>query len=451
MNTRSRRPEPTSRYKVKNGVELKRKLNHIERERERSRTITLSVLVGLALIAMIGMIVLLTGGRTERPQLEFINRGVIERSEAATALIVREETLLVTPADGTLNKTIEEGGRVRKNGRICAVTSSLMEDKLQELYGVEDEIALRQNQLMRLGDYKDVSAVYNQSEAELSAILNALRGDAASNQLEDFLPYQVATDLILTDRKTALLNTDLRSEELRTLIDKRAELLSELEEASESIYAPAAGIISYMTDGLEDELDFENAQNMTVDELSDYLRSPDKLYPLGREIEEGQPAARLITNIRQYLIVWAPNLKSTYFDQNQKSALDFRLDNEGYVIEDCVIDRIVPDGEGTMIVLRTDRQMNELQDRRVVTGSLRTSFVKGLKVPKDAVIKNAQDSSLGWIMVGRQGYTVRVPIRILDSDRTHSIIEVTDPKDPIIEGTIVVVNPEHVKEGEPID
>lgn len=451
MNTRSRRPDPHSRYKVKNGVELKRRLNHIERERERSRTITLSVLVGLALIAMIGMIVLLTGGRTERPQPEFINRGVIERSEAATALIVREETLLVTSADGTLNKTIEEGGRVRKNGQVCAVTSARMEDKLQELYGVEDEIALRQNQLMRLGDYKDVSAVYNQSEAELNVMLKALRADAASNQLEDLLPYQVATDLILTDRKTALLNTDLQSGELRTLIDKRAELLSELTEASESIYAPTAGIISYMTDGLEDELDFENAQNMTVDELSDYLLTPDKMYPLGREVEEGQPVARLITNIRQYLIVWAPNLKSTYFDQNIKTALDFRLDNEDFMIEDCVIERIVPNGEGTMIVLRTDRQMNELQDRRVVTGSLRTSYVKGLKVPKDAVIKNTQDSSLGWIMVGRQGYTVRVPIRILDSDRTHSIIEEADPKDPIIEGTIVVVNPENVKEGEPID
>ena len=68
---------------------------------------------------MIAMVVLLTREGAERPQLEFINQGVVERSEAATALIVREEMLLPAPADGTLNRTIQEDTASIRMAYLC--------------------------------------------------------------------------------------------------------------------------------------------------------------------------------------------------------------------------------------------------------------------------------------------------------------------------------------------
>jgi hypothetical protein len=440
----------TRRYRAKNKAELEHKLSVLERRRERSRTITVSVLVGLALVAMIAMVVLLTREGAERPQLEFINQGVVERSEAATALIVREEMLLPAPADGTLNRTIQEGHRVDKDGLICAVTPPELAERLQELYEVEDAIAVRQNRLVRRGDYKEINAIYRQSERELDSVLRALRSETARNHLQDLTQQQAVVDLLLSERKSALLDFDLQDAEIQALIRKRAELLEDIRSASRSIQAPRSGLVSYISDGLEEELTFEAARNLTPAELDDYLQRADLMRPLSQDGEAGQPAVRLVTDIRQYLVVKAPHLKAAYFDQNPRTSLEFRLDHENLVIGPCIIDRIIPDGEGTMLVLRTDKEMNELLDQRTITGSLRTSLVRGLKVPKDAVMRNAEDASLGWIMVVRRGYSARVPIRILDSDRTHSIIETTDENNIIMEGSIIIVNPQRVKEGEPV-
>lgn len=438
----------TRNYRARSGRELKNTLQTLERKREQSRTLTLSLFVGLALVAMIGMIILLTKGTAERPNLEFVNIGSIEHNEPATALIVREEQLLYAPISGRVTKSAEEGGKVRKQGMVATVIEEESAPKLEELYAIEDEIAVRQNQLVRQGNYKDINLLYSQSEADLSGILRNIRRDVADNNLSEILDRQAEADRVLAERKASLLNTDLSSPELDQLMAQRSAIQEILSASSQPIYTPEAGTISYATDGLEETLDFAAAEQITPEQLREYLEQPDTMPLSEQTIEAGEPVARLVTDIRQYLIVRLPNLKTTYFDQNRRTKVQFRLAGENVVIQDCIIDRIVADGDGTMLVLRTDREVGALLDRRIVEGSLRTSYVSGLKVPKDAIIRNTDDASLGSVMAVQRGYTARVPIRILETDRTHSIIESVTGDNTLIEGSIIVVNPDSVEEGE---
>ena len=128
---------------------------------------------------------------------------------------------------------------------------------------------------------------------------------------------------------------------------------------------------------------------------------------------------------------------------------DVNLPKDGIKIENCVVLRSEQQDKNTFLVLKTDRKVEWLADRRSIDAVLTYRKSAGMKVPYSALFELDEDTAEGSIMLVAGGYTRNSRVKIVDRNAEFAIIEAVEDQQYKPEvSAVLVLNPTAIEAGE---
>lgn len=427
-----------------------RRLERIERRKARSRIMTISIAVILIMLLTISLIILVMQRTRPKPQFLFIQKETLTHTIQGQALLIRQEVVFKAPSDGLLKPLATEGSRVGRNQKVALVIPNGQESKLQDLQKCEQDIIELQSELMNQGKGAGARAVYDESTAALSGIVNLIRGDMSRGVLSNLPAYGSSMNVILEQRSSKLLTIDFNDARLDKLRQTRTQLEKSLGLSAGTLVCEKPGIVSFKLDGLENDLQEKTIAKLTCDQYKTFLDKARDGAQLSEHVTKGQTVLRITASLYQYLAVFLPNVSEADFKPEANQVI--AVPGDGTSIRNCTVERVESVNGGLFIIFRTDHKVEWFADRRTLAIELGLSATTGLKVPMASLIRFNEELASAQIMIVRGGKAELCDIRVRDHDREYAIVEPISPSvSNLVESSILVANPESIEAGEFID
>ena len=423
------------------------RLRRIERRKARNRAIWLSVFVIGIMFLTVVMIITIMQRTRPKPRFQFIQQGEITHTVRSKGLILRDEQVFTASSSGTLKALATEGSRAAKGQKVALIIPPNRESQLLELQKVEKDIVDLQNDLMNSGKGAGAKAIFDESKAQLSTLVNLVRSDAGREDLSSLHAYQTSMEVVMDQRNTRLLAIDFKDARLEQLKSAKSSLEKTLGLAAGTLICQKPGILSFRLDGLESRLTTDLGKSLTYSDFQTYRDTSAAQLNGKRAVESGQPVLRITSSLSQLLCF---ELKDTRADRFEVGKVyELAVPQDGITIPNCVVLRSEQQNDQLFVVFQTDRKVEWLSDRRTLEAELTVSKTTGLKVPVNAIQNLDPESHVGQLMIVQGGYTRICQVLVKDQDRTFAIIEALAGQTYKPEvSTVMVLNPTAIEEGE---
>ncbi len=432
-------------------IEMRRdeKLRAVEKRRARSRSLTMTLFVLLIMTLTVFIMLQIVRQTAPKPEFIFIQNGTVEHTVGSTGLLIRDETLLKAPAEGTVQPLVEEGDRVSFGQNVAMILAKGQETLLSALKNVEQQISDLQRQLINEGKGPGARVIYEEADEDIAELVNLIRKDSAQDSLLNMTSYETSISVIQGRRDTRLLSIEFSDSRLDALKQQKKELEKSLGIQAGTIVSMTPGIVSYNIDGLEELLTVANIPLLTVSDYSKYIGQTGGYVTTGAAVKAGDPIVRVTKGIYQHIAFLLPDTKESAFPQNSVHTVKDPLD--AVSIANCTVIRTMIIGEDLFVIFKTDRQLDRFSDRRTIQADITVSSTEGLKIPFSSILGFDAESRIGEIMIVSDGYTRKAKVRVVDHDRSSAIVEGIEgePYAPVLNGYLVV-NPGSIAEGENI-
>lgn len=423
------------------------RLMAIERRKARSRAVGLSIFVLLIMLVTMLLIISVMQQAKPRPRFMFLTEGQIDQVVRAEGLILRDETVFTAPADGLFKPLATENSRSAKDQRLALIIPQEREAQLAELQKTERDLVELQIELMNSGKGAGARAIYDESAASLETVINLIRSDAGKGDLSNLSGYTATINVMMEQRTAKLMTVDFRDARIDELNNRRNQLESSLGLEAGLLTAERAGIVSYKTDGLEENLNNELAETLTAAEFETYLEQAGQMTEAGEQVSAGQPVMRITSSLQQHLVFLLPDTEPRMLSEENDYTI--QIPAEGMVIEQAALRRTEAAGDHTLAVFETDRMIERLSDRRKLQAEIVITSTQGLRIPLSALIEIDDYRREATLVVVSGGYTRAVRVAIIDRDREYAIIEGLPDQDITPDlATVVVLNPDAIEVGE---
>ncbi|MCR5275568.1 MAG: hypothetical protein K6E26_09445 [Clostridiales bacterium] len=403
------------------------------------------ILIGMMIIAVLYLMDYVAA----KPQYAFATQGSIEHTIGATALVVRNETIMTSSYSGELMTQSTEGSRVAKNQPLARVIPEGMESTLADLQNVERQIVDQERQLISKGKGVAAKTVFSDANEEIRPIITMIRQDAILNNLSNMTSYSSSIRVLMDKRDTKLKDIDFEDEQLTTLRASETALRAQLENRAALIEASEPGIVSYKLDGHETDITKELLLDMVDTKCDELISGSSSIITSDLQIKQNEPVLRIVQNDVQY---FACHLKEAPMEEFQlQSNHVIRIPSEGISIPDCKVIRCSVTRDGLLVVFETNNSVERLLDRRTVNIEIVQTKTTGIRVPVSSLANADYDRGIATIYVNESGYARGCTVQIKDYDREYAIIAPLEKADVPSISTIVITNPSTVKEGDKVE
>ena len=326
--------------------------------------------IAVAAIAGYGIKYALTPVTTQ--EIEYMTH---ENSVSGEGYVIREEWIMKARNEGTFYHAINDGDRVKKDGKIGELFyGDVSEERLQELAVADSRIKNAEessiSQSMTAFDSANVEGnIFNRESDIISA--------AADNDVLSISKYK-------KDINSLRKNNTLASEDtLAVLQSRREEILREIGVSKEEIIAQISGALSMYTDGYEDSLVLSDMENYSV-AYYDSLPKQIKTGKISNKVDVGGTVCKIVNNHRFYIMTAVPT--EALKDRKVGAEVKIRFKNMANVVKNGVVHSISEDqgGRTLLIVQCTDYLENALSYRLADVDIIFESYT-GYKIPVSAI------------------------------------------------------------------
>lgn len=340
-----------------------------------------------------------------------VTKGVINESFFVDAIIIKNETSILSPTSGKLQLLVKSGERVRVGTPLFIIT---IDEKQKELYQkeiteIEDKVIILQD------DIGGSSVSLNLINKSIESTTEKLKEATDSGEFDRVKLFK--DELIrLTEKKQRVLESN--ESNISLLKQQLKKLRYELSELDIVTYAPEAGIVSFNIDGYEDLLVADKVKDLTCTQLqvvSDDKNSKD----LSKSVKVNQPVVKIIDNFSWYIAVKLENQmdegKSYYININEEQRINARLTNTSE--------------DGTIGFFLINTGLEGLLDSRKVRVEIVTASYTGNIIPKAALFQNEGKEGVYILERGKKRFK---PIEIIAQNDNKMIVNELKPGDKII-------------------
>jgi len=425
------------------------KLRAVGRRKERSRIITLLFFVLIIMVFTVFIILSIMKKTSPKPQFMFIQNGILEHTLGASGVIIRDDVVMKSPANGTVKPLIEEGNRVSYGQDIAIIIAPGAEESLAVLKNCEQQISDLQRSLIIQGKGPGARFIYDETDKDIAELIDLARKDTIKGSLLNMASYEDSILVLLERRDTRLLSIDFKDSRLNELKTQKAKLEKNLGLLSGTMNSKTSGIVSYHLDGQEEQIATKDILSLTVEQYQKFVNDSKIYLTTEKAVSSNESILRITSGFYQYFAFLLQNTSEDSFKIGDISSIKIPLD--GTIIQNCQVVKSIPVDKNLLIVFQTDRQLDHLSDRRIFQADITLKSTNGLKIPFSSIINFDKDKMTGAIMIVSSGYTRLSNINIIDYDREYAIIEsVKDQQYSPAANGYLVKNPESIKEGENI-
>lgn len=425
------------------------KLAAVERRRARSRSIMMSIFALFIVFITVLAALKIMQKSAPKPQFMFIQKGTIEHTVASTGLVIRDESTINAPADGSVKPLIQEGSRVSYGQSVAVIIEKSSEDSLTALKNCDQQIANLQIELIVLGKGPGARVIFDETDKEIADLVNLARKDSMQGLLSNIDSYKSSINVLIDRRDTRLLSIDFKDSRLNELKAQKKALEKKIGLIAGTMTAKNPGIISYQIDGLESVLTPKIADTITLEQYDDYIDNYKSLLTTDSTVKKNDPILRITSGIYQYIAMKLPASSSKNFAVNTFHVIKVPL--LGTSIPNCKVIRVLKTKNDLLVVFKTDRQLDRFSDKRVFQTDISVNTSVGMRVPFNSILNFSAKQMKGEVLLVSGGFTKKAKVLVVDYDREYAIIKAVPGEKfgPEISGYLVK-NPDSIKEGENI-
>ena len=393
-----------------------------ERARRKPASYPTKYLWGLAL----ALLLLYLGGYAftylTRPQIAEtrVEMGGIEIPKVYDGIIVRDEAVYRSAASGVVVFALDDLEQVRKSG---------------EIYSIQDAAKVAEIE-SKLKEVKTSIIGMQESRAGLSLYDEEIRQDnAAIKKTVDSMSFRLPASPDGLYELAAKVRQGLETRNMKLLSENRGSLHSlvegldiyetQLADARQRVYASDSGVISYLTDGLEEVLTPDSLGTLSKEQTTMKVDYGGLVYR--REVAPEEIVCKIVRSSTWYIAAYVGRDASA--DWNVNSIRTLYIDEDGRLTPlEVRVDRLEKASETeSYVVFRCTRRMADYLDCRNLRFRLEKDVMQGLKIPntaivdktllkipQDCVVKDAGDRTI--VMKRVNGIDEAVPITITSED-----------------------------------
>lgn len=333
-----------------------------------------------------------------------VEEGKLYQEETSIGYVIRNEKVVKGENyKNGMEQIKSEGERAAANENIFryySINEETLKQKIAELDAKVQEVMENDKSLLTA----DMKLLENQIDTKIENISKV-------NDVAKLTEYKKEIDNLVSKKAKIAGEASPQGSYLRQLIEERKKYESQLNSGAEYVKAPMSGLVSYRVDGLEEILTPDNFGTLS----KEYLESLD--LKTGKIVATNEECGKVIDNFACYIatITTSEEAKSAEVGDNVK----VRLSNNEEVSAE--ISNIVKEDDGDIIIiLKLDKQVEELTNYRKITFDLIWWSAFGLKVPNQAIVEM---NGLNYVVRNRAGYLNKILVKVKKKGEKYSVVE----------------------------
>lgn len=333
-----------------------------------------------------------------------IEEGKLYQEETDIGYVIRNEKVVKGENyKNGMEQIKSEGEKVATNEKIFRYYSSNEENLKQKVAELDEKV-----QSVMTSDTSLFSSDMKLLENQIDEKVSDINKITDISKLEE---YKKEIDNLV--QKKAKIAGDLspKGSYLNQLIEERKKYESQLNSGAEYVSAPMSGIVSYKVDGLEETLTPENFSSLS----KEYLENLD--LKTGKLVATNDECGKVINNFCCYIATVSSSEEAKQAEVGKK--VKIRLSNNSE-IEAEITNLIKEDDGDILIILKIDKQVEDLINYRKISFDLIWWSESGLKVPNQAIV-NIDNKN--YVVRSRAGYLSKILVKIKKQGEKYSIIE----------------------------
>jgi putative membrane fusion protein len=313
----------------------------------------------------------------------------IEEYITTKGLLVRDEYIINSTMTGNIEAYFKEGDKVKNLDKVAYVyNDNIDEENFKELENLEEEVIQIEE-----GQSSIIKADVDKVNKEIEKNKDNIQTKLIQGKL-GISKEVVELEEHIKD-KNKLLKSDLNS---KPIINKKEEinkLNNKIEKNSDILQTNKSGIISYKFDGNESKYNIDNISELNIDDIEYTENEYTDILNEG-VIKHGQPIARIINNIKQYLAIVVEENEIMNFKENNSVII---RDKNNQI--NAKVHNIYTKNDKNVVVLEISEQNIEINDTRVAEFDIIYKSIEGIKIPKSSIVK--KDNVEGVYIVSETG------------------------------------------------
>ena len=318
----------------------------------------------------------------------------------ATSYLVYNENVVYASMNGIAVYNASEGQKVKAGYEIASI--NLMDD----VSDLKDEL-IKINAAINDGD-KTKNKTENSFEisSEDIATINRIQNYLKNNSFQEAILEINSLDLssnhniVITDYKKY---QSYSKEELEAMRD---ELIKQISKSNIEYKASDSGIVSYLVDGLEDKYKYSQDNNIYTYEYLD--KNKNMRYKETRnQVDKNEHLFKLINNFEYKILLKTNNINPI---ESLKEGSEVKIIYNDVTV-DATLLTINKSKNGVVYVLKSDKYLERIYDKRIKDVILSVNTEKSYKIPNSSVVKRG--SIYGVYVEEIHGLVRFVPIDIL--------------------------------------
>ncbi len=373
----------------------------IEKKVNKKKLIAVYIAGGLLLIYLIYIIYLLI----KQPTNVFtVEEGKLYQEETDVGYVIRNEKVVEGKNyKNGMEQIIAEGEKAATNENIFRYYSSNEESLKQKISDLDNKI----QSAMLESDNKsnsDAKLLENQIDEKMKNINKITDVSKLTEEKKEI-------DSLVTKKAKIAGESSPQGSYLRKLIDERKKYESELNSGAEYVKAPMSGIVSYRVDGLEETLTPDNFSSLSKEYLENLNLNTGKIVATNTE------RGKVIDNFSCYIATISSSNEAK--QAKVGDSVKVRLSNNAEI--EAEITNVSQESSGdVLIILKVEKQIEELISYRKITFDLIWWNASGLKVPNQAIVK---DNNLDYVVRNRAGYLSKILVKVKKQGDKYSIVD----------------------------
>ncbi len=354
-------------------------------------------------------------------------RGVVEEQWTGQGLVVRDESVVHTPATGRLTLFVAEGQQVRVGDIICEINAAGETGALPVSLEQIDAQMAAADEAIRAARREGAQhrTQLNEQLEELRHKINALQVEGKFEDVAKLETEQRTMEMRLRmaagSEARAVLEAELRRQEL---LRQREKLLGRDQSDVFILRAASPGVISFQFDGLEELIPLDTPLHDVA--AMRQIAAGKTAQSGGSHVIAGSPVFRLVNSHRFYLFVSLTNTGSLTVGETVRVQL-------ANIELPMVISRVEERVDKVLALLISDSLLPELLNIRYTSVKVSRGTHQGVVIPLAGIISQKENQTGVYLMV--EGRPVYRSIKVRGQDRKQAVV------DGVPLGAKVVINP----------
>ncbi len=345
-----------------------------------------------------------------------VSRATAYQTLETTGIICRDETVLEEKADGYLFYTVQNGGRVSRNGTIANVFAS-QQDALrqQELDKLDAEIAtLTSINAQGTSNRANLTSINRQINETWLALTTA----AQSRTFTEMETLHARLLELLCKKQLTIGRVQNFDDRLAALRAERTALAGSFTKAKATVSSPVAGYFISQTDGYEGYWKTADMKNLTAQDVRTALaHKPTAPTAIGK----------VVGNYEWYLACVVPTNQAA--ELKVGSSLEVSMP---FVRNDAISMRVeavnkADDGTAALILQCTEMD-KELSTARVEEVDIRLKKYSGIRIPDSAIHFDEQQNPGVYVQTGNTLTFRRIHVLFNNTADGYAVCELTEDK-----------------------